>query len=261
MRTRLALALIAMTAVSAAPLHAQVGGLIKKKVSDAVKNDKPKDQTPKPDDASKSRMPRTINQSVLTAFRSGLEVERDERAALAKRIEALPTREKFEACKRQVAMSPEGMKAVSALANLPENAKPDDMQKAINASAAEMEKLYTAKCGEDPEKYGYSWRQEQLKKAEAAAVARFAAGLRSGDDGPFLGSDRSLDDDLDLYQLLKEWIPPFCTLPAQQQKQAAANGVAIPGSGKGMYFIYTAAEAAALSILCEPIMKLLAALS
>ena len=90
----------------------------------------------------------------------------------------------------------------------------------------------------------------------------FSAGLgtSSGGGGPFLSVESGPDDDLNFYRLLKEWIPPFCNLSKSAQQSAADNGVRVAGSGQGIAYVYTAAEAKLLMSLCSTIMPLLSAL-
>jgi len=251
--TLLSLAVALSTAPSIA--QGQIGGLIKKKVGQAVKGG---DKTaPKKEETSNgSRLPRPVTASTFAAFQRGIEVERRERRETAKFLATIKTREQYEACQNQIPMSPEGQKIGAMIGTLKENATTEDVQKLSVKVNDEYAKLTLAKCGEDPSKYSGNWRQAQIAKADAAGVKEFSANLGTK-PGPALGYDSATDDDDWFYHLLKEWIPPFCLLTTALQEQAAANGIKVPGQGKDMNYVYTSTEASLLIPLCEILMPIL----
>ena len=260
--TRLGVSLVlALVVLSPAhELHGQgVGGLIKRKVGESVKAGDRREQSATADEQSpQSKLPRKLSDMVVTSFKRGLEVERDHRQATVKLLAAIKTREQYNACQQALAMSPEMQKVMMSVANLPENATAEQSQKAMQKMQDDMVKLLVQRCGEDPGKYHDAWRRQQMDSAEAAGVRAFSAGLgASGGGGPFLSLELGPDDDRDFYRLLKEWIPPFCSLSKEAQQQAAEKGIRVPGSGKGISFVYTGAEAALLMQLCPVLMPLL----
>jgi hypothetical protein len=157
-----------------------------------------------------------------------------------------------------LAAGPEMQKIIMSLGNLPENATQEQMQKAQEKMQTDMQKLLLAKCGEDPGPYDPSWKRRQIEVARVAGVTAFSAalGTASGSGGPFLSLAEQPDDNY-FYELLKEWVPPFCRLSKAAQQAAAEKGVAVPGQGRGMAFVYTATEARLLMSWCEKLMPLL----
>ena len=128
----------------------------------------------------------------------------------------------------------------------------------------EMDKLKLKQCGEDPSKYhNAQWKIDRFKEARVAGVAAFSAALDapSGSSGPYLAFDaddaQQQRDDNYFFELLMEWTPPFCLLSKAAQQAAAEKGVAVPGSSKGLNYVYTAMEARLLMPQCEEIMDLL----
>ena len=264
-KTRLVVSLLLALAVlpTASRLDAQIGGLIKKKVGETVKGGDKKDQPAASNTVAtdESKLPRKLTEVVLASFRKGLEVERDQRQATVKLLGTVKTREQYNSCQQTLAAGPEMQKIMMSVGTLPENATAEQTQKATQKMYADMTKLLTDKCGEDPSKYNDFWRRQQMEAAELAGIKTFSDGIgaSSGNGGPFLSFDEQPADDADLYRLLKEWIPIFCNLSKEAQQKAADNGVAVPGSGKGIAYVYTAFEAKLLMPLCAEIMRLLSA--
>ena len=252
---------------TAASVGAQgIGGLIKKKAEEAAKGKAPQSNqgTATPDAAQPtgSKLPKTLTEVTLTAFKKGLTVERDQRQVTVKFLATLPTPDQYQACGAQVAASPEYQKIIMSLGSLPENPTQDQLQKASEKMTADMAKLKRDKCGEDPNQYNAGWKDKKMEEARLAGVKAFSATLggSSGGAGPFLGVGEAQPDDNDFYQLLKEWTPPFCNLSKAAQQAAADKGVSVPGQGKGLAYVYTAMEARLLIPQCEEIMTLLSVL-
>jgi hypothetical protein len=66
---------------------------------------------------------------------------------------------------------------------------------------------------------------------------------------------------VDAYSMIKERVIPFCTSPlGTQPVDPNARLATVPGTGQGINFVYTAAEARALPGRCKGIMALLAQL-
>ena len=250
-------------------LEGQIGGLIKKKVTESVKGDKKDQAAPKDEGAAgqgvgneASKLPMKLTDNALTAFRKGLEAELEHRRATVKRIASLKTPEQHRACTQTVAASPEAQKIMMAPANLPATATADQVQKATEKMATDLAKLSTDKCGEDPRPYDDGWRARQVQAAEDAGAKVFAAGLGTppGGGGPYLAFEQEQGQELGYYRQLKEWVPPFCNLPKKDQQAAAGKGIKIPGNGNGIFFVYTADEARLLTQQCDALMKLLSEL-
>lgn len=257
--TRLVSSLLLALAVlaSASPLEAQgITDRLKKKVGEKVNTGDKKDPatTNAAVAADQSKAPTKITDVVMTAFIRGLETERDRRKATVKFLSTIKTREQYSACQSTLAAGPEMQKIMMSLGNLPENATQEQTQKASQKMQADMEKLVKDKCGEDPNIYNDGWRRRQADSAEAAGIRAFSAalGTSQGGGGPFLSLERpeSAPDNTELYRFLKEWITPFCHLSEAAREEAAKQGVRIPGTGTGMYYVYTAEEAKVIMKVC-----------
>lgn len=241
-----------------------IGGLIKKKVSESVKGDDKKGQQAGREDAatqqpSGSKLGRPLTQGTLAAFEKGLIAERDHRKGTVRFLATLKTRDQHNSCQQTVAASPEFQKIMMSMGTLGDNPTQEQVQKASEKMSADLNKLSIDKCGEDPGKYDEGWKSRQIAAAEVEGARTFAAALAGGaGNGPFFAFEVGPDEDF--YRLLKEWVPPFCRLSSQAQQDAADKGIAIPGSGRGIAFVYTADEAKALKLICPSVMRLLAEL-
>lgn len=252
-------------------IDAQIGGLIKKKVSESVKGGDKKGGKAEAaaDETDKSRMPRPITANTFVAFKKGLTIQRDKQQETIKFLAGVTPVEKYKSCTRNVMVTPEGIKIVTQIPAPPDNATAEQLTAYSEKLQVEMKKLTDKQCGEDPSKYGYEWRRARFTEARVAAVAAFAAALNEpsgngGSNGPYLAVDleenppQQQSEDINyFYDLLMEWTPPFCLLPKAAQKAAADNGVAVPGAGAGNNYVYTAMEARLLMPHCEEIMTLL----
>jgi len=201
----------------------------------------------------------TITGNVLTSFKNGLQAELDHRRATVKRLASLKTPDQYRTCVQTVASSGEGQKILMGPANLPASATTDQIQKATEKMSADLAKLSTDKCGEDPREYDDGWRSRQVQAAEDAGAKAFGAGLPAppGGTGPYLAFEQRQDRTLGYYRQLKEWVAPFCNLPKAEQQAAAEKGVSVPGKDKRTTFVYTVADARLLMQHCDELMTLL----
>ena len=186
-KTRLVVSLLLALASlpTASRLDAQIGGLIKKKVGETVKGGDKKDQ-PAASTAvatDESKLPKKLTEVVLASFKKGLEVERDQRQATVKFLGTVKTREQYNSCQQTLAAGPEMQKIMMSLGTLPENATAEQTQKATQKMHADMAKLLTDKCGEDPSKYDDSWRRRQMEAAELAGIKTFSDGIGTSSGG------------------------------------------------------------------------------
>jgi len=252
-------------------LDAQIGGLIKKKVTESVKGGEKKGgkEEAAANETDQSKMPRPITANTFVAFKKGLTVQRDKQQETLKFLAGLTPLETYKNCTNTIMMTPEGQKVALDQPSPPDNATVQQLQAYAEKLAAEMKKVTDKKCGEDPSKYhNYQWKQDRFTEARAAAIAAFSAALDSpsgSGGGPFLAFDlddppQQPRDDNYFYDLLIEWTPPFCRLSKAAQQAAAENGIAVAGATKGHNYVYTAMEARLLMPQCEEIMRLLAVL-
>ena len=240
-----------------------IGGLIKKKVAEKVKGDDKKDQAAPKSEAetaqpSGSKLGRTLTEGTLTAFKKGLTAERDHRQGTLKFLATLKTREQYTSCTQAAATSPEYQKIIMSLASLGDNPTQEQLQKASQKMSDDMAKLTKDKCGEDPGIYNAGWKDAQMREARVAGVKAFAAALSpSASSGPFFSFEEQSQEANYFYDLLLEWVPPFCNLSPEAQQRASQQGVSVPGTSKGLAYVYTAMEARLVMAQCQELMTLI----
>jgi hypothetical protein len=175
--------------------EAQLGGLIKKKVTDAIKK-KPADsaQAPGKQPSGSQNNPAAnfgsavleITQANFDAVIRGLNAElklQDEfRQVLAK----FPTDEQYAACKAHVPESPEGKKLMAEYANAMQDPKPAEMQRRMLAVGEKLEALEKTQCPNDPYTWNSSKRMEKLEQireqaAEAAGIGASTSSVANDD--------------------------------------------------------------------------------
>jgi len=239
------LALLLLLLVVPAPAHAGWGDKLKEKASKMLKPEKGKPAAET--GPVQSRMQPAVTPESLDRFQHGMEVEAAERAKAQKLLASLPTREQREKCAQEVALSAEAQRIVQEYADAAENVRPEDAGKHTERMAQRLDSLVTAKCGPEPSKY------------DANQLARDA--IARGSDTAALGGD-------DAYHVWKEWVSEFCNYLEKLQKQPDAKaqmakmadeGLRIPGSGTGIFFVYTASEAQLLMERCPKLEPLLEA--
>jgi len=239
------LATLTLLPLLAVPSHAGWGDAIKQKAAKALKAEKPKPAAEL--GPIKSAMTPEVTAARLASFQRGMQIEVAEREKAKKFLATLPTPEARQKCAQQLATSPEMQKISSDWAETAANAKPEDQQKHMQRMSERMDSLITGKCGPDPGKYN------------AQQMARDA--LAKGSDTAALGDDVA-------YHAWKEWVIEFCNYIEKLEKQPDAKqqlakikdeGLRIPGSGTGIYFVYTASEAALLLEQCPTLKPLIEA--
>lgn len=175
------LLLLTCALVIAAPSmsHAQIGSLLKKKITEATKKpDDPAPSTPKPATPATAQPVNDpnlipITETSLTALEHGLETEIALRAAYKKELADQAARQqKYQECTTQLTLSPESLAIAERSAKLFDGAKTNEDLMAVTAKIAkEREELTTKRCGQDPG--NPAAKQERLndiaRKAAAAA--------------------------------------------------------------------------------------------
>jgi hypothetical protein len=221
-RTKLSMLAIAASLVFAGTpaAHAQVGGLIRKKVGDAVKGpEKPKEKTKEPDTVDEdSKLPYRLDAESKKAFIAGLQVEIDGREAYKKRLTTLKTPAQYSACQTNtVTNTPEGKKFsedyVEAMGKLGDNAagkKPEQIMKEQQEMAEKFTKRSEAmilkNCGEDPTPVINSQRQT-FERAERAGAVEFGKVFKrtpSGSDEASTAAPASTEPCIDRSALMLE---------------------------------------------------------
>ena len=241
----LVLSALVLCPALAAPARAGWGDALKQKASKVLKTEKPKSAAETGPIQSRIQPPLTAES--LARFQRGMETEVAEREKAKKFLASLPTKEQRDKCAQEFAMSADAQKMTMEYAEAAANAKPEEAGKHTERWMARLDSVVTKKCGPDPSKY------------DAGQMSREA--LAKGSDTAALGSD-------DAYHVWKEWVLEFCNYLEKLQKQPDAKeqlakikdeGLRIPGSGTGIYFVYTASEAALLIEACPRLKPLLEA--
>jgi len=231
--------------------EAQIGGLIKRKATEAIKGPEKKDekQAEKSDALPDGVM--EITAPVFEGVINGLKVEvalrREFRAELAK----LPTQAQYDQCLSRLVSSEEYQQIQSRIGNLPENAT--DAQK-----AATMQKMYTdtevlqkKMCPVTPNDWTEGMKQKRLaeirtKAVQAAAPVKNARGDSDQTaEGPFLSSDGWISQSTSAptegeFNIHLERLDKLCSLRSEKALPTS-GGFKAPGSG-GKFWLFTPGE-------------------
>lgn len=246
-------AMLAAAAVPA-PAHAQLGGLIKRKLKEKIvqKVADPDSATVAAADTSAAgtagRRARTappvsgprfteyvleITPQLLDQLEKGLAAEDVVRQEIERKIGKVLSRDEYKKCEAVVLRGPEGQKVYQQSRDLANgDTTYEHIQKASRELARRMEQVVEPKCGLEPRK-AEEIREQHADSVEAAAPA--ASGLTR----------------LQL-TILKERILPLCA--ATQAVAAAAGEVRVPAGAQSnanpIYYVYTPNEVNALQPRC-----------
>jgi hypothetical protein len=266
-RSLLAGIVLAVCAPLALPLtaEAQLGGLIKKKVTEAIKKpaEPAKAEEKKPPGSEGSSQPGfnsdvlEITQPAFDAVIRGLNAELKLQDAFRLVLAKYPTPQEYEACKAHAAQTPEGAKIMSEFTNMPENVSAEEAQRRMQAMSTGMEALMKKQCPNDPDDWNPYKRKQKLEAiheqaAEAAGMAASTASLpddkgsfiRAGFEGePFIFRGGRLAFLTGRqYDILGERIERGCTLT-----ERPPGGVKVPGIGNNVYWVFTGGELGVLT--------------
>lgn len=276
MKTRIAVALLGaavMTAV-AVPAEAQLGGFLKQKAKEAAKAPVAQEQNKQQSEDAAARalsqpdiVP--ITQESTDRFKTGLTLELKLRGEFRTFLASLKTREEYDACKGEVAMSPEAQQLSMQLLNLPDKATPADMQKLMTKIATDLEALTRKRCGNDPAEWNQNKRAERLREiqgeaSDAAAPPGYVAPARDEPapiSGPwavtFAEAPAGPHPFQIAYAMMTERWPVFCDWYASQTKKEDGGAYQkIPGVGNGVY-VFSKDEAKVMPANCPSVMALL----
>jgi hypothetical protein len=242
------LAILALLSVSALPAHAGLGDALKKKAAGLVKGEKAKPAAATETGKVESRIQPPVTAETIARFKAGMEYEIAERAKAAKFLSSVKSKDAYEKCKLDWAMSAEGQKVSQEYMEAMGGAKTsEEIQKVAERFGPRMEKAIDDKCGPDPGKYNDNWKAEQARLALGQASDNFA----KGDDYA--------------YHTWKEWVSEFCNYieklkkePDFEKKKAQMldEGLRIHTYG-GNHYVYTASEAKHLLENCDTLMPLI----
>ena len=237
MKFRLGFGLLLSILMATIGVEAQFGGLIKKKIGEAVGGDKtkPANEQPRPTSA----LGCDVTGDAMDRLLKGLEAERAARDAALKDLANMTSPAQYQACQAELAMSPEGQKVFEGMTSLPENASAADTQNAMTKFAADMQALLQKQCGPDPN----TTRNEFTRKYE---------------DSRNVGSQTA--NMTDCYAKIEEHAFSFCQLPESEQTKAENGGLKVPGTGTDVFWIFAEDEARAYKPRCERLEAVMAAL-
>lgn len=235
-------------ALAAGPAHAGWGDALKQQANKVIKNEK-KPAAATETGAVQSRIEPKLTPENLSKFKASLELETAERTRVTRFLATVKPRETYQKCYQEWLMSPDGVKLSQRYADAMSGKSQAEIQKNVETVGVEMQKQVEQHCGPDPDHYNQGWANDQVRQAIGRA------------------SDQFTTDDY-AYATWKEWITEFCNYIAELKKQPDADkklakikdeGLRIPGTGAGIYYVYTASEATALLEQCDSLMPLIQA--
>lgn len=232
--------------ICAAPATAGVGDMIKKAKAATGKKEKPAAAATETG-AITSRINPPFNTENLARFKASMQMEIAEREKTVKFLATVKPKDVYAQCYTEWATSEAGQAHIAKMTSGMEGKTAEEMQKHMEVVGKEMQKALEAKCGPDPNTYNESWRDQQAREALGRA------------------SDNFLKDDY-AYHIWKEWVAEFCNYIEKLKKEPDAaqkiarikdEGLRIPGTGTGIYYVYTASESTQLLEQCEALMPLI----
>jgi hypothetical protein len=226
----------ALALVVSVPAHAQLGALRRAAaraagnaaVSGATQQAQQQEAASRPASSALGGNVLELTPAVLDRFQQSLAAEDADRRAAAQRLAALKTPEQYQQCTMQWLMSPAGRALTDRVTTV---ASSGDQQAMVQLSN-EMKASEEHACGPDPSERGRMQSDAQAHAAQAGLAA-----------GQFTAAQ---------YGIIKERIVPFCRASATTP---ASGDVRLQGSGSGVFWVYTAAEAAALRERCTALMQ------
>jgi hypothetical protein len=270
--TRFATALVVVAVLSLpAPYsaHAQLGGLIKKKVTEAVKGpEKKPDQQPNAT-GSNSDSPLGSNSDILEITEPvfagvirGLETELRLQSEFRAELAKYPTQEQYNQCLVKVAQNPEYMKIMERAGNLPANVTPDQAMAAQKKMSSELEALTDKTCPVKPVDMVWPNGKRAERLAEIHVKAAEAAGSESSasnaegfgeavafmfayEVAPAIAFARWNENQ---YSIAIERVDRLCDYNNSPTGGTSNDGkLMIPGSGVKIFWIFTARESGVLN--------------
>ena len=231
--------------------EAQLGGLIKKKVKEAIKP--PEKVTPQPqtetaapasapaaapaaapsnsrDAFAGQRVPNNrallLTDAMVARVARGLDAEHALIKDYEKELTKFPTQAQFDACRQKAAQTPEGQRLMNPGNFLKEGMKPDELQNAMVRMTTESDAYYNKACPLKPvADYEKSERMRQIR----TKAAKDTVSLDENDFGEMIE------------RLLK-----YCELKKTMDVKPKPGGLKAPGEGKDIYWVYTESELVAL---------------
>ena len=240
-------------ALSAPQAHAGFGDMLKEKAKKTIQGDKKgkdaKDakQAGAESGGIKSAIEPPATPENVAKFKTSLQLEISEREKAIQFLKTLKSSDDYNKCKQDFLISADGQKLSQKYMDVVSASGQPDYQKRLEAIGAEMEKQVAAHCGPDPGTYTGGWHAQAMRDALGK------------------GSDAFSKNDYD-YNTWKEWVTEFCKYIEELKKDSdyktklakiKDEGLRIPGTAKGLYYVYTASEANQLLEQCDALMPLI----
>jgi hypothetical protein len=227
-------------------LEAQLGGLIKKKVKEAVAKPEPPAKTGGNQPAASKAAEKErngpigfgsgiieITDSSFNDFMRGIQKEADAQAIVKKEIARYGTSRQYEECKARVAQTPEGKKTMDRMYNPPKDIKAEDYIKLQSKVVEDMDSLTRKGCPLNPS----YWSQGRIDQSLDSVHKQVAQSISAEDTGG------------QLYSIALERIERLCRYKgfgpgSTTAKPESSNGTPLKfaGDGTDIYWLYTEKE-------------------
>ena len=273
------LAAVALLAALSFPVpqaaEAQLGGMIRKKVKEAIKTPEVKDPDPQPaapsstaasssEPAGHPRVPGArallISKEMLARVRNGLDAEAAMLRDLDKQIAAYPSPEKIQACKIKASEKPEGQRVMNPGNFLKEGMTPEQIQAAMMKMTTESDAYFKKECPWDENKWSDYNRAAARTEIRTKAAAHALPAQRVPADTlvkavPVEGLAGIALSEGEFGELI-ERILKYCELKETMDVSPKTGGIKVPGVGQDIYWVYTESELRDLETLdCEAFIK------
>lgn len=248
-----AVVIAAFATLALAPTaDAQLGGLIKKKVKEAIKPPEKVNPQPQPETAAPASSPAAapsnsrdpfagqrvpdarallITDAMLARVARGLDAEHALIKDYEKELTKYPTPAQFQACQVKAASTPEGQRLMNPGNFIKEGMKPDQLQAAMMRMSTESDAYYKKACPLKP--------VTDYEKSERMRQIRTKAASMDGDSVKILGTGGL--SELDFGEMI-ERILYYCSLKTRMDVKPRPGGLKTPGTGKDIYWVYTESE-------------------
>lgn len=171
------------------PTQAQVSGLIKKKLKEAVKAPDKKEEKADQAGAEKGLQFNErlveLKGPVAAGLITGLDTEIAQLTEFKQLLTGYKTVDEYKQCEGEVAVSPEGLEVMKPFGDLPDNATREQLQAMQEKLGMAMNALIARKCGPSID---VDWpdtrRREKVDEIHRNGAAAAGLLLRSGSDGP-----------------------------------------------------------------------------
>jgi hypothetical protein len=247
--------------------EAQLGGLIKKKVKEAIKPPEKTDPAPQPAAApatatkTDSRNPNgfkyfggavVISSEMLARLTRGLNTELAMENDFEKDVARYPTQAQYDQCQAKALMSPEGQKVMDITNYVKPGASSDEAIKGMQERGVKAEALVKKSCPLDPKTWSDYNRREKLREIhKKASEAMFTPGI---DTAAVISSGIGVPE-LEYSQMI-ERLGKYCELKKTIDVTPKPGGLKYAGDGQNIYWVWSEDELTELQKFdCEAFFK------